>query len=120
MRVGIDTIELERVPVDEKFLNRVALSNEIDYINSFKNGNSRHQRIAALWCVKEAVFKCLGLGKNSQVTAKDVELCHDESGRPYIKLYRTAKKFFEELKLNEIEVSLSHTNELATAIAVAK
>ena len=120
MRVGIDVIELEKVPKDEKFLKKIALKSEIDYINTFKCEEGRHQRVAAIWCVKEAVFKCLGLGKDSGVTTKDVELCHEQSGRPYVKLYKTAKKAFENLGLKEIEISLSHSDKVVTAIAIAQ
>ena len=120
MRVGIDVIEIQRVPQDEKFLKRVALKGELDYINSFKNEDARHQRIAALWCVKEAVFKCLGLGKDSGVKTKDVELCHEGSGRPYVKLCGVVKEAFDKLKLKEIEISLSHSDTIATAIAIAQ
>ena len=119
MRVGVDIIEINRVPDYEKFLNKIALKNEIGYIKSFKMQEARRQRVAALWCVKEAVFKCLGLGKDSGVTTKDVELSHEPSGRPYVKLYKTAKKAFENLELKEIEISLSHSDTYSTAIAIA-
>ena len=119
MRVGIDIIEIQKVPKDEKFLKKIALKSEILYMSSFKCEEGIHQRVAALWCVKEAVFKCLGLGKDSGVVAKDVELCHEPSGRPYVKLYKTAKKAFEALGLKEIEISLSHSDTYSTAIAIA-
>lgn len=119
MRVGIDVIELEKVSKDEKFLKKIAHSEEIEYINQFNCEEAKHQRIAALWCVKEAVFKCLGLGKDSKVTTNDVMLCHDETGRPYVKLFGVAKSAFDKLKLKEIEISLSHSQTIATAIAIA-
>ena len=119
MRVGIDTIEVEKVSKDEKFFKKIATKQEIDYINSFKCEKGQNQRIASLWCVKEAVFKCLGLGKDSGVTTKDVELCHKESGAPFVKLSGVAKKQFEKLGLKEIEISVSHSDTIATAIAIA-
>ena len=119
MRVGIDVIEIEKVSSDEKFLKKIALKGEIEYINSFKCEKGRREKIAALWCVKEAVFKCLGLGKDSKVTTKHVELCHEENGRPFVILSGVAKKAFTELGLKEIEISLSHSDTIATAIAIA-
>jgi len=119
MKVGIDIIEINRAKDDEKFLNKIAFEEEIEYINSFKCEEVKKQRIAALWCVKEAVFKCLGLGKGSKVTTKDVMLCHHENGKPYVKLFGIAKDTFDNLKLNEIEVSISHSVSFATAIAIA-
>ena len=119
MRVGIDVIEIERVTEDESFLKKIALKSEIEYIKSFKCEKGRLERIASLWCVKEAVFKCLGLGRDSGVTTKHVELCHEESGQPYVKLSGVAKKAFDSLGLKEIEISLSHSTSIATAIAIA-
>lgn len=119
MKVGIDIIEIERVSMDEKFLKKIAFDEEIEYINSFKCEDGQRQRVAALWCTKEAVFKSLSLGKDSKVTMKDVMLCHNEDGSPYVKLFKVAKDAFEKLGLKGIEISISHTNISAIAIAIA-
>lgn len=118
MRVGIDMIELNRVPMTQEFLKRIAKPREIEYIKQYKCENGYRQRVAALWCVKEAVMKALGLGKDSGVTMKEIELCHEETGRPYVKLTRVAKSAFEKLNLRDIEISISHSETFATAICI--
>jgi len=120
MRVGIDVTELKDIPNDDKFLNRIANKSEVEYIKNFKCEKGQHQRIASLWSVKEAVMKCLGLGKDSKVTMKEIEVCHEESGRPYVKLSKVAAKAYKELKFTEIEISISHSENIVTAIAIAK
>lgn len=118
MRVGIDVIELDKVPKTQAFLKRIAKPKEIEYINRYKCESGQRQRTATLWCVKEAVMKALGLGKDSGVTMKDIELCHEESGRPFVKLQKVAKNAFKELNLREIEISISHSETIASAICI--
>lgn len=120
MRVGIDILEIGKIKDLESLLSKIALPGEIEYIKNFKCKEGQAQRTASLWCVKEAVFKALGLGKDSWVTTKEVELCHEETGRPFVKLYSKALEQFKKLNLKEIEISLSHSNTVATAICICK
>lgn len=117
--VGIDLVEVSRVDTSDKFLSRIANSAEEKFVRKTNSSNLRQQKVAALFCVKEAVMKALGLGEKSKVTFLDIELCHEESGKPYVKLYGVAlEKFNTAFKGKKIEVSLSHTKEYATAIAI--
>ena len=43
-------------------------------------------------------MKALGLGKNSGVSFKDIQILHDESGKPYVVLHGKAKEQMEELE----------------------
>lgn len=117
--IGIDIDEVERFKEDDVFLNRIAFSQEIEHIKNAKCESLRQQRIASLWSVKEAVMKALGLGKNSGVSFKDIMLCHDESGKPYVELLGKAKSQFNLLySSKKIEISLSHTPKIVVAVAV--
>ncbi len=117
--VGIDIIELDRVDTSECFLSKIAYEDEIAYIKKTMCEQVQHERIASLFCVKEAVMKALGLGKKSGVVFKDIKLCHEESGKPYVELFGRAK---EEYDLNfagkSINVSISHSKTIATAICL--
>jgi len=120
MRTGIDIVEIERISLDDKFLSKIANEREIEYIKTYKTEQSQKESIAGLWAVKEAVFKLLGLGKNSGVAFKDIELLHEANGRPYVKLINIAEKTFINLGLKEIEISISHTKNNAVAVAIAQ
>ncbi len=120
MRTGIDIIEVERISLDEKFLKKIANECEIAYIETYKDPQAKKETIAGLWAVKEATFKALGLGKNSGVAFKNIELFHEESGRPFVKLNGVALEAFENLNLSEFEVSISHSKSNAIAIVVMK
>lgn len=117
--IGIDIDEVERFNQGDEFLNKIAFTEEIEHINKAKCQSLRQQRIASLFSVKEAVMKALGLGKSSGVSFKDIMLCHDENGKPYIELFGKAKTQLELLYPNkQIAVSLSHTPKIVVAVAV--
>ena len=50
---------------------------------------------------------------------KDIELCHEDSGKPYVKLHGKAlEKFNMCFASKTIEISLSHTPIVAMAVAI--
>lgn len=111
MAVGIDILEVSRVE-NLVNLNKIFLQSEIDYINKFANKN---ERICGLFCAKEAVFKSLNL---SNLNHKDIEICHQENGKPYVKFYNQTLEYFNQ-NFDKIHISISHTKTMATAIAIA-
>ena len=119
MRTGIDIVQTERISLEEKFLKKIANEDEIAYVRGYRDEDLQKQSFAGLWAVKEAVFKLLGLGKDSTVAFKNVVLFHEESGRPYVELNGIALRTFKELKLKQIEVSISHEKGNVVAVAVA-
>ena len=96
--IGIDIAKVDRF--DKPLLNKIALPNEIKYINKTSSQKLIKQKIASLFSAKEAVMKALGLGKESGVSFKDIELLHYESGKPYVNLYGKALEQKEKLYKN--------------------
>ncbi|MEL6148942.1 MAG: holo-ACP synthase [Chloroflexota bacterium] len=117
LRCGIDVLEIERVNeglerFGDRFMNRFfteAERNDCD--------NMPH-RLAARIAAKEAVAKALGTGIGT-VSWKDIEIRNAASGRPILHLYNHAAQVATELGLTEWDISLSHSDELATAMCVA-
>ena len=120
MRTGIDIIKISRIKLSEAFISKVATDKEIEYLNTYKSESAKKESLAGLWAVKEAIFKLLGLGKDSKVAFKNIEISHDQSGRPFASLNGVAFETFLKLNLSEIDVSISHEDDYAVAIAVAK
>lgn len=117
--VGIDILDIDRLDFSEKFIKKIALDEEIEYIQKSLCESLQRQRLGALFCVKEAVMKALEMGKDSGVSFHDIKLCHHENGKPYVELFGRAKEKFEEcFAEKKMEVSLSHTPQYATAIAI--
>ena len=117
--VGIDILDLDRLDTSDKFIRKIADEQELAYIKKSPCESLQKQRLGALFCVKEAVMKALELGKDSKVSFKDIKLCHAESGKPFVKLQGVAKEKMDKCFAGkQIEVSLSHTPNYATAIAI--
>jgi holo-[acyl-carrier protein] synthase len=114
--IGTDIIEIERVRQTigrwgGRFLNRVYTDDELGIY-----GHRVHS-LAASFAAKEAVMKLLGTG-NRGVAWREIEVLYHASGKPYIKLNGRAVKVAHKLGIKEIDVSLSHCKEYATAVAI--
>ena len=109
--LGIDLIEVSRIKkfIDSKTkqqLLRVFTQTEIDYAFSSHN---KYQRFAARFAVKEAFYKAFGAGSLSEI-----ELAHDNK-KPMINLYGATKEQWNCSAYTGILVSVSHTENYATA-----
>ncbi len=114
--IGTDIIEIERIRKaiarwGDRFLNRVFTGDELRLY-----GHRAHS-LAASFASKEAVMKLLGTG-NRGVAWREIETLYHPTGKPLIKLNGRAKKQAEKLGIKEIDVSLSHSRENATATAI--
>ena len=116
---GTDIIEIERIKASvegelgEKFKNRVFSDKEIEYCES-KN-KQKYQHYAARFAGKEAIFKAISakLKNKYDIEWKQIEITNDEFGRPFAIIKH---EVFSEI--DNIDVSLSHCKEFATASAV--
>ena len=115
--IGTDIVEIERVRravENEHFTQRVFTETEIKYCESRGKGSAASY--AARFAAKEAFFKALGTGI---VTAlKDVEIRNDAFGKPEIFVEGETKTLTDEKGVKEIFLSISHSHEYATAVAV--
>ena len=74
---------------------------------------------ATHFAAKEAVLKALGTGFSGGIGPRDVEVVHDEKGRPGAVLHARAADVARELGVVEVALSLSRTHETAVANAIA-
>jgi len=121
LRCGIDIVEIDRIKnalesTEEKFRSKVYTEAEILYCESRKN--SRYESYAAAFCGKEAVSKALGSGIAKGIMLRDIEIKHDENGKPFVQLHNRAGEIFKELGATEIDISLTHSREYAAANCV--
>lgn len=118
---GIDIVEVERVEAlknkwQDRFLKKLFTDQELAYANTKR---SAAEHLAARIAVKEAVIKALSNnGKKYSGKWKDIEVCNDPSGRPYVKLYGNFKKVETERAIKQIIISVSHTHKHAVASAI--
>ncbi|MBN1564198.1 MAG: holo-ACP synthase [Anaerolineae bacterium] len=117
LRIGVDMIEIDRVQRamerhGERFFARFFTASEREQANNIP------ARLAARFAAKEATSKALGTGIGD-VRWTDIEVWSDERRRPHLRLHNTAAELAADLKLNEWQVSLSHTDTHAIAFVVA-
>jgi len=114
--IGTDIVEIDRVRrlterFGARFLDRVYTKAELSIY-----GHRAHS-LAASFASKEAVMKMLGTG-NRGVAWREIETLYHPSGKPLIRLNGRAEKRAKKLGIKEIDVSLSHSREYATATAI--
>jgi len=116
---GIDIIEVKRIQTvmerDIGFRNKIFTPSEIQYCESMKN---KYQHYAARFSAKEAFMKALGTGWRFGIRFADIEIFHDDLGKPFIRGYGKAKELLINEGISKIHVSLSHLKEMATAIVI--
>ncbi len=119
LRCGIDLIENERVAqgiarLGERFLNRFFTAGERE------DCADKPHRLAARLAAKEAVAKALGTGIGD-VSWQDIEIrCNNPRGRPVLHLHGAAAALAAQMELTEWDISLTHTRDYASAVAVAR
>lgn len=114
MRTGIDLIEIgrvERALARTGFRERVFTEAERVYCDSRPNPA---QHYAARFAGKEAVGKALGCGVH--FTWREIEI----AGRPKpaVRLSGQTKRWAEKVRAGAIDLSMTHSKELAAAICV--
>ena len=119
IRCGVDMIECERIAAGiersgERFLNRFFTPGER------QDCADKPYRLAARFAGKEAVAKALGSGIGD-IRWLDIEIrATAEHRRPQLTLHGAAKELAQKMGLTDWDISLSHSDTLAIAIAVAK
>ena len=113
--IGIDIEEIERVArvfSTPRALARVFTPHEIAYCQPKRN---RFQHLAVRFAAKEALFKALGTGLSGGLHWTDAEVLNEPSGKPYLTLSGAAKDLADQLGIQTILVSLSHSRQYAVA-----
>lgn len=118
IRCGTDMIECERIAAGierfgERFLKRFFTAGER------QDCADQPHRLAARFAAKEAVAKALGTGIGD-ISWLEIEIRTDSKRRrPALTLHGKAAALADSMQLTEWDLSLSHTDSLAIAIAVA-
>ena len=117
--VGVDLVDVARVArawTRPGGAERLLTAGELAYCRARPHED---EHVAARFAAKEAVLKAFGTGLSTGMRWTDVEVVNDPTGRPQVRLHGEAARRADRRGLLGIEVSLSHTAELAIAQAVA-
>src|SRR5207248_335955 len=118
--IGIDIIEVARIQASyerfgERFLKRILHPGEISYCLSHK---APAPFLAARFAAKEAISKAFGTGIGAELGWQDMEVCRKESGEPFVILHGAGQKLLQTRGARVVLISLSHTQQHATAVAI--
>ena len=119
--IGIDAIEIARIrrimdKFGSQFYKRLFTDAERVYCDRQKKPELHY---AARFCAKESVSKALKTGIAAGIRWTDIEIVNDPvSGAPSVLLHNRALEIFSLLGGSGLDVSLSHSDTIATAAAV--
>ncbi len=120
LRTGVDVVGVDRlrrlVEGDEERQRTLFTARELDYCEGKRR---KYEHLAARFAAKEAVLKAFGTGVSQRMRWTDVEVLNDRMGRPTVRLEGAVASFAERHGLRDLDVSLSHVEDLAVAHAIA-
>ena len=119
--IGIDAVSIERFKDaaetrGEHFLRKIFTEKEIEYAGTKK---AQYMHMAGKFAAKEAIKKALPEGSKIGLNWPEIEILNSQEGKPYAVLHGRAKEVADKFNINEILVSISHTEDLATSNAMA-
>ncbi|MCL2332556.1 MAG: holo-ACP synthase [Actinomycetia bacterium] len=116
--LGVDIVEIERMrlALERRPRMKERLFSEAERLYCERKARPE-VHYALRFAAKEAVVKALGTGF-SGMNFRDVEVAHDEKGRPHPILTGAAEARAAELGITETHLSLSFTHTTAVASAV--
>ena len=118
---GIDLVDCPRIEQmvqrhGERFVTRVFTAAEQAYAAKNKN---EIEKLAGRFAAKEAVLKLMGTGWRGKIAWTDIEIINNAAGQPQVTLDGEVKRISDELGIDHISVSITHTANFAIASAVA-
>ena len=116
--IGCDIIEIERIAraiKSESFIRRVFTAEEAAYCQ--RRGQQAAASFAARFAAKEAVLKALGTGLR-EGSLQEIAVDNDGLGKPLVQLSGHFAMLAKQLGVKNIQISLSHSRELATAYVI--
>jgi len=118
---GTDIIEVARIKAvmerDIGFREKIFTPGEIAYCETKRH---KYENYAARFSAKEAFMKAIGTGWKFGIRFADIDIYHDEYGKPLIRLSGKAEELAFHERISKIHVSLSHVKEIVTAIVVVE
>jgi holo-[acyl-carrier protein] synthase len=118
--IGVDIVKVDRIEKaverwGHRFLKRIFTPAEIERCQK----RARPAQCLALrFAAKEAFAKALGLGMRKGLRWRDIEVVHDNFGKPDLLLHNQAQRLLEDVEASRTWLSLSDERESALAVVV--
>jgi len=117
---GIDLVQCERIAAvlerhRDRFLERVLTPAERARAAQFKNPLAH---ISGRWAAKEAILKMIGTGWRGGIAWTDMEILPNALGAPGVTLAGETKRRADQLGIQHVLLSITHTDQQAMASAI--
>ena len=115
--IGTDIVDVERVrrlseSHGDRFFRHVYTDAEVEWCRAHANP---HIHLAGKFAAKEAVKKALmALGESKTMPVRDIEILRDTGRPPAVRVLSSLTRSYR------FQLSISHTDQLATAVAIAE
>ena len=116
--LGIDLAEVDRVAGalerwGDRFVARVFCAGELSAQRRHLRARAEH--VAGRFAAKEAAMKALGTGWRG-VSFREIEVRPDPRGKPTLTFHGRALARAEQLGVESVEVTISHSRNAAVAV----
>ena len=121
MKIGNDIVKISRMENffnNKHLFNRVFSPSEQQYILDVSTIQQRYERMAGKIALKEAVAKAFGVGIGKELGWLDVVSDHLEGGKPVVLKTEKLTNLLNKFGFSNLDVSISHMDDYATAVCV--
>ncbi len=115
--IGVDVVEVERFRTT--LARTPSIRTRMFTPGELADSHDQPQRLAVRFAAKEAVMKALGVGLGA-FGFHDVEVVRADSGQPFLRLSGAAATLSSERGVTRWHLSLTHTDLIAEAVAIAE
>lgn len=122
--IGTDIVRIERLAQglerhEERYAKRILGDGEYAEFTQLQGAESGRARfLAKRFAAKEAVAKALGTGFRGGLSLNDIEVVHDELGKPAVRYSARGQGIADSLGAGRCQLSISDEQEHALAFAV--
>lgn len=124
--IGCDVVNMERLNKADEFLERfgkrILGKDELrEFLAESKNASKEKivAKLAKLYAAKEAFVKALGIGFRDGIFLADIQILHNDLGKPYFKIEGQAKIYLQKICSTAVlHLSISDDFPVATAMVI--
>ena len=122
--IGIDLVDKSRIKnIHSKhgirFEHKILSLKELEELSK-RNDSNKISYLSNNFACKEACSKVLGKGFSNGVKLKDIEVLRNSNGGPFINLNGEASLIANDLKINNIHVSITDSKETSIAFVIGE
>ncbi len=115
--IGVDIVQIVRIQKaiensGKRFAEKVLTEEEY---KEFLSNKTPTNFLAKRFAAKEAFSKALGTGFTDGLTLKQIQVTHNEAGRPLLQLFDVAKEKVDQLNIRHCHLSISDERKYVVA-----